>query len=134
VGSGWELRNSECPALSFCETIQDVPVDECLALMSIYNNTGGDNWASKLNWGVSQNICRGWHNSVNMTDGGNIDGWSGVDCEQSCTGEERVCNQVCTPVYDNVCNQVCDENGENCYDDCQDVYSHDDCQDVCTGE
>lgn len=33
-----------------CNTVTDVPIAECEALMSIYNNNGGSNWTYRQNW------------------------------------------------------------------------------------
>ncbi len=35
-----------------CNDVTDVPVAECQALMSIYNNNGGENWYDQ-SWGAS---------------------------------------------------------------------------------
>lgn len=40
-----------------CSAVTDVPVAECQALMSIYDNTGGANWTNKTGWGTSLNVC-----------------------------------------------------------------------------
>ncbi len=46
--------------VTFCDTVTDVPPDECRALMSIYANTGGDTWTNTLannnKWGVSTTV------------------------------------------------------------------------------
>lgn len=38
------------PYVDFCNTVTDVSADECQALMSVYDNTGGDNWNTKNGW------------------------------------------------------------------------------------
>ncbi|MEI6711100.1 MAG: hypothetical protein WCK88_02420 [bacterium] len=42
---------------AFCHTVTDISFNECLALMSIYDSTGGDNWTDKRGWGTSTTVC-----------------------------------------------------------------------------
>ncbi len=49
---------------AFCETVTDIPLAECEALVAIYNSTDGPNWVDHTGWLVSNTPCdmtMGWH-------------------------------------------------------------------------
>lgn len=52
---------------AFCNTVTGAPAVECMALMDIYDNTGGPSWTTKNGWGVSTSICS----------------WTGISCTSS---------------------------------------------------
>lgn len=79
---GWENQNGSCPVgHPVCFGVTDVSFDECEALMSIYDTTGGSAWTRQDNWGVSTTVCNTWYgvscstnghvNSINL-DGNNL--------------------------------------------------------------
>jgi len=65
-GTNYQLggRDAFCEApKSFCDTVKDVPKEECEALLSIYDNNGGDAWDYNTEWGVSPTVCN-WYGVV----------------------------------------------------------------------
>lgn len=37
-------------ATGLCANVTDISVNECKALINLYNNTDGDNWNNNTNW------------------------------------------------------------------------------------
>jgi Leucine-rich repeat (LRR) protein len=52
-------------AFAQCETVSEIPVSECEALVSLYNSTGGDSWSDNSGWLISTTPCS----------------WYGVGCQ-----------------------------------------------------
>jgi hypothetical protein len=57
---------SPAPLLFDCQEIQEIPLEECQALVALYEVTSGDNWADNSGWLVDHTPCT----------------WLGVICEQ----------------------------------------------------
>ncbi len=55
-----------------CNDNAEIPIKECEALQTLYENTGGNNWQNKDQWLKSNHICN-WHSLVGW-------GWYGVTC------------------------------------------------------
>lgn len=58
---------------AICEEVLDVRLEECHALIDLYENTQGETWINKNAWGVSPEVCT----------------WFGVTCK-SYSGQKRV--------------------------------------------
>lgn len=55
------------PGLSFdCQNSQEIPVQECQALLALYESTDGDQWEDNSGWLVNESLCT----------------WIGVICER----------------------------------------------------
>lgn len=48
-----------------CANVTEIPVDECQALVSLYNNTGGKNWTNQAGWLNSNTPCQWYGISCN---------------------------------------------------------------------
>ena len=46
-----------CTPKAFCDTVTDVPADECRALEIFYNTTDGPNWTDSRGWVTSTEVC-----------------------------------------------------------------------------
>ena len=45
-----------------CESDKlDIPQSECEALVELYNDTDGDNWADNTNWLQTEQVCGSWY-------------------------------------------------------------------------
>ncbi|WP_353571795.1 hypothetical protein [Candidatus Albibeggiatoa sp. nov. BB20] len=52
-----------CVAEAFsCNNVTEIPVSECEALVALYDELDGDNWAHNDNWKQTNNICSYWYN------------------------------------------------------------------------
>jgi hypothetical protein len=49
-----------------CQEVQDIPLEECQVLVTLYESTDGDNWADNSGWLASSTACS----------------WYGILCEQ----------------------------------------------------
>ncbi len=56
---------------SFCSTVTGITPDECDALKSIYDSTGGAAWTTQTGWGVSTTPCS-WYGVT--CSGGHVTG------------------------------------------------------------
>ena len=54
-----------CPEDDFCFTQSDVPVHECLALLALYESTGGEGWNNNSGWLSESSVCT----------------WQGITCD-----------------------------------------------------
>lgn len=43
-----------------CNTVTDVPVSECIALLELYDSTNGIGWNNNNNWDSSTDVST-WH-------------------------------------------------------------------------
>jgi hypothetical protein len=60
-----ELSLSACrPPATFCDSVTDVSISECEALIIFYNATGGADWKDRRGWLESPHVCE----------------WFGVSC------------------------------------------------------
>lgn len=78
----WQSQSLTCPPVPpICSQVTDVPAAECEALLSIYENTDGDNWVNTLandnKWGISTTV-NNWYA---------VDVWNGhvvaIDLEEN---------------------------------------------------
>ena len=53
-----------------CNTVSEIPISECEALVSLYNNTNGESWRDNGDWLISNTPC-GWFGAGQ---------WHGVSC------------------------------------------------------
>jgi hypothetical protein len=44
-------------AFAQCETVSEIPMSECEALVSLYNSAGGDSWSNNSGWLISNTPC-----------------------------------------------------------------------------
>jgi len=48
------------PAIPLCGTQSQISVEECNALVALYNSTNGDGWSNKSGWLVDETPCDTW--------------------------------------------------------------------------
>jgi len=46
-----------------CNTVSEIPISECEALVSLYNSTNGESWSNNDGWLISDTPC-GWHGII----------------------------------------------------------------------
>jgi Leucine-rich repeat (LRR) protein len=63
--TGAEPGLSVIPTIPLCGTQSQIPVEECNALVALYNGTNGSGWTDTSGWLVDETPCT----------------WSGVTCD-----------------------------------------------------
>jgi Leucine-rich repeat (LRR) protein len=54
------ITDNEPPTGFDCTTVTEIPLEECQALVEIYNSTNGDLWKNNTGWNVTNTPCS-WH-------------------------------------------------------------------------
>jgi len=69
----WQKQNPNCPAstVTDCNTVTEIPVSECQALMELYNSTNGPNWKNHTGWNQTNTPCS-WYGVI-CSGAGHVD-------------------------------------------------------------